>query len=34
VWRLRVELKPGEHQQLELTPANSTASRDDFPVTR
>ena len=34
VWRLRVELKPGESKQLELTPANSTATRDDFPGTR
>jgi len=34
IWRLRVELRPGESQQLELTPANSTATRDDFPETR
>jgi hypothetical protein len=34
IWRLRVELTPGESQQLELTPANSTATRDDFPETR
>jgi tetratricopeptide (TPR) repeat protein len=34
VWRLRLELKPGESKQLELTPANSTATRDDFPETR
>lgn len=34
IWRLRVELKPGEQKQLELTPANSTATRDDFPQTR
>ena len=34
IWRLRVELKPGEQKQLELTPANSTATRDDFPETR
>ena len=34
VWRLRVELKPGESKQLELTPANSTATRDDFSQTR
>jgi tetratricopeptide (TPR) repeat protein len=34
IWRLRVELKPGEKKQLELTPANSTATRDDFPETR
>jgi len=33
IWRLRVELKPGENKQLELTPANSTATRDDFPET-
>jgi len=34
IWRLRVELKPGESKQLELTPANTTATRDDFPDTR
>ena len=34
IWRVRVELKPGESKQLELTPANSTATRDDFPETR
>jgi hypothetical protein len=34
IWRLRVELKSGESRQLELTPANSTATRDDFPETR
>ena len=34
IWRLRVELKPGESKQLELTPANSTATRDDFPETQ
>ena len=34
IWRLRVELKPGESKQLELTPANSTATRDDFGQTR
>jgi tetratricopeptide (TPR) repeat protein len=34
IWRLRVELKPGENKQLELTPANSTANQDDFPETR
>jgi hypothetical protein len=34
IWRLRVELKPGESKQLDLTPANSTAARDDFPETR
>ena len=34
VWRLRVEVKPGESRQLELTPANSTATLDDFPETR
>jgi hypothetical protein len=33
IWRLRVEFKPGESKQLELTPANSTATRDDFPET-
>lgn len=34
IWRLRVELKPAEEKQLELTPANSLATRDDFPETR
>lgn len=33
IWRLRVELKAGENKELELTPANSTAARDDFPET-
>lgn len=31
IWRLRVELKPSEVKVLELTPANSLASVDDFP---
>jgi hypothetical protein len=31
VWRLRVELKPGEDLSLDLNPANSTKVRDDFP---
>jgi tetratricopeptide (TPR) repeat protein len=30
-WRLRVELKASEVKVLELTPANSVASLDDFP---
>ncbi len=30
-WRLRVELKPGQDFALDLTPANSTRVRDDFP---
>ena len=30
-WRLRVELKPSEVKVLELTPANSVGSLDDFP---
>jgi len=34
IWRLRVELKPGEEQQLDLSPGNSVAVRDDFPQTR
>jgi hypothetical protein len=34
IWRLRVEVKPGESKQLDLTPANSTTTRDDFPETR
>ncbi len=34
IWRLRVELKPGETTLLELTPANSVAARDDFPERR
>ena len=31
IWRLRVEFKASEVKVLELTPANSTASLDDFP---
>ena len=31
IWRLRVEFKPSEAKVLELTPANSAATRDDFP---
>jgi Tfp pilus assembly protein PilF len=31
IWRLRVELKASEVKVLELTPANSVASQDDFP---
>jgi tetratricopeptide (TPR) repeat protein len=31
IWRLRVELKPSESRVLELTPANSVATQDDFP---
>ena len=34
IWRLRVELKPAEEQQLELNPGNSIAVRDDFPQSR
>jgi len=34
IWRLRVELTPGERKQLELTSDNSVATRDDFPETR
>jgi tetratricopeptide (TPR) repeat protein len=34
IWRLRVELKPAEEQQLELNPGNSVAARDDFPQAR
>ena len=34
IWRLRVELKPAEEQQLELNPGNSVAVRDDFPQPR
>jgi tetratricopeptide (TPR) repeat protein len=34
IWRLRVELKPAEEQQLELNPGNSVAVRDDFPQDR
>jgi len=34
IWRLRVEIKPAEQQQLELTPANSVGARDDFPQPR
>jgi hypothetical protein len=31
IWRLRVELKPGQDLNLDLSPANSTRVRDDFP---
>ena len=31
IWRLRVEVAPAEEKQLELTPGNSVAVRDDFP---
>lgn len=31
IWRLRVELKPGQDLSLDLNPANSTRVRDDFP---
>ena len=34
IWRLRVELKPGEEKQLDLDPGNSIAVRDDFPQPR
>jgi tetratricopeptide (TPR) repeat protein len=34
IWRLLVELKPGEEQQLDLNPGNTVAVRDDFPQTR
>jgi tetratricopeptide (TPR) repeat protein len=34
IWRLRVELKPAEEQQLDLNPGNSVAVRDDFPQAR
>jgi protocatechuate 3,4-dioxygenase beta subunit len=30
-WRLRVEVKAGESQSLDLTPANRVGVRDDFP---
>jgi tetratricopeptide (TPR) repeat protein len=33
-WRLRVELKPSEEKQLELSPGNSLQVRDDFPQPR
>lgn len=33
-WRLRVELKPAEEKQLDLTSANSASVRDDFPPSR
>jgi hypothetical protein len=32
LWRLRVELKPGESASLDLSPANSVVKRDDFPT--
>jgi tetratricopeptide (TPR) repeat protein len=31
IWRLRVELKASEVKVLELSPANSVTSQDDFP---
>ena len=31
IWRMRVEFQPSEVKALELTPANSTLSLDDFP---
>ena len=34
IWRLRVELKSGEEQQLDLTSANSVGVQDDFPQPR
>jgi tetratricopeptide (TPR) repeat protein len=34
IWRLRVELKPADEQQLELNAGNSVAVRDDFPEPR
>jgi tetratricopeptide (TPR) repeat protein len=34
IWRIRVELKPAEEQQLELNPGNSVAVRDDYPQSR
>ena len=34
IWRLRVELKPGEERQLDLTSANSVGVQDDFPQPR
>jgi hypothetical protein len=30
-WRLKVELRPGQEMVLDLTPANTIQSRDDFP---
>ena len=34
IWRLRIELKPAEERQLDLTRDNSVAVRDDFPGAR
>ena len=34
IWRLRVEVAAAEEKQLELTPGNSVAVRDDFPQGR
>jgi hypothetical protein len=34
IWRLRVELKPGEEKPLDLMNDNSVAARDDFPQPR
>jgi len=30
-WRMRIEIQPGQEMVLDLTPANSTRARDDFP---
>lgn len=32
LWRLRVDVKAGQETALDLSPANSLAVRDDFPV--
>jgi hypothetical protein len=31
-WKLRIELQPGQATTLDLTPANTTTVRDDFPA--
>lgn len=30
-WRMKIEVKEGEHLQVDLTPQNSVKTRDDFP---
>lgn len=34
IWRLKIELTPGQRQSLDLSVQNSTKTRDDFPKNR
>ena len=34
IWRLKIELAPGQRQSLDLSAQNSTKTRDDFPKNR